>query len=141
MKCCMSAMNKEVSAGAIIYTINKGVINYLVLLDFHNNWGFPKGHLENNETLIEAAYREIKEEVGLNVEIDTNFKEELVYIMPNGIEKHSIYYLAKFDNQTPVKQIEEVRDIKILPYEEVLDILTFDNMKEVLIKANDYLTK
>jgi len=131
----------EISAGGVLYTIIDNKINYLVSLDFHNNWGFPKGHLENDETPIEAALREIKEEVGIDALIDENFKEELVYTMPNGIQKHSIYYIGKYLDQIPSKQLEEVQDIKILPYNEALKILTFDSMKEVLIKANSYLTK
>ena len=131
----------EISAGAVLYTIVDNRINYLISLDFHNNWGFPKGHLENNETLTQAALREIKEEVGIDAELDTNFSEELIYTMPNGIEKHSIYFIGKFINQIPQKQIEEVQDIKILPYEKALELITFDNMKDILIKANSYLTK
>lgn len=129
----------EISAGAIVYTKADGKIKYLILKDFHNNWGFPKGHLENNETEEQAAIREIKEEVGLDVKLDTTFKETLEYVMPNGINKKSVYFLAYFENQTPQKQLKEVQEIQILDYEEVLDILTFDSMKQVFVKANRIL--
>lgn len=76
----------EKSAGAVLYTIIENKINYLISLDFHNNWGFPKGHLENNKTEVEAALREIKEEVGIDATIDDKFRKELIYVMPNGIE-------------------------------------------------------
>lgn len=131
----------ENSAGAIIYTYINNEINYLVIKDFHGNYGFPKGHIENNETQIEAALREIKEEVGLEVSLDENFIQELNYVMPNGKDKRSIYYLAEYKDQTPVKQLEEVDEILLLPYNEALNILTFDNMKEVLIKAHEYLNE
>ena len=131
----------EMSAGAVLYTIIDNKINYLVSLDFHNNWGFPKGHLEQGETSVDAAIREIKEEVGIDATLDTNFKKELIYTMPNGIEKHSIYYIGRFINQTPSKQLSEVQDIKILPYEKALNTLSFENMKDVLIQANKYIEK
>ena len=130
---------EEISAGAIIYLVNKNELLYLLIKDFHNNWGFPKGHLENNETEIEAAIREIKEEVGIDINLDTNFRKELKYIMPNGINKTSIYYLGTYTNQTPNKQLEEVQEIKLLPYQEAIKTLTFDNMKELLLEANNYL--
>lgn len=130
---------EEISAGAIVYTVIDNKINYLLIKDFHNNWGFPKGHLEENETIQMAALREIKEEVGLDVELNTDFKEELNYVMPNGINKKSIYFIAYYVNQTPTKQLEEVQDIKILPYEQALALLTFDNMKKVLEKANSLI--
>ena len=132
---------KEISAGAIVYTKNNNEINYLLIQDFHNNWGFPKGHLENDETLFVAAKREISEEVGLTVSIDSNFLEPLNYIMPNGKEKQSNYFIAYYENQIPTKQLEEVKQIKILPYDKARQLLTFDNMKEVLDKANTYLNR
>ena len=130
---------EEISAGAIVYTKIDNKIKYLISKDFHNNWGFPKGHLENNETKQEAAIREIKEEVGVDVILDTSFKETLEYVMPNGIKKKSFYFIAYFENQIPTRQLEEVQEIKILEYEEALNLLTFDNMKQVLINANRIL--
>ena len=131
----------ETSAGAVLYTIIDNKINYLISLDFHNNWGFPKGHLEAGENNLQAAIREIKEEVGIDAQIDTGFEKELVYVMPNGVEKHSIYYLGRFSNQTPSKQLAEVQDIKILPFDEAIQTLTFENMKEVLTEADEYIKK
>ena len=129
----------ELSVGAILYTMNHDKILYLLIRDFHGNYGFPKGHMEETETCEETARREIREEVGLDVELDTSFQKELSYIMPNGVAKLSIYYLASYKDQTPVKQEEEVEEILLLPYEEALEILTFDNMKEGLIKAQRYI--
>ena len=129
----------EKSAGAVLYEIINNEINYLLILDFNNNWGFPKGHLENGETNEQAAIRETKEEVGVDVLLDTNFKRELIYIMPNGIEKYSIYYIGKYSNQIPTKQPEEIKEIRILPYNEALQLISFENIKNVLIEANNYL--
>ena len=131
----------EKSAGAVLYTIIDDKIHYLISLDFHNNWGFPKGHLEQGETIVQAALREIKEEVGIDAVLDTDFKEELIYTMPNGIEKHSIYYVGRYTDQNPIKQLEEVQDINILPYEQAIDLISFDSVKDVLEKANKYINK
>lgn len=129
----------EKSAGAVLYEIKNNEINYLLILDFNGNWGFPKGHLENGETNEQAALREIKEEVGIDAIIDNNFIRELVYIMPNGIEKHSLYYIGRYSNQIPTKQLEEIKEIRILPYSKALNLISFDNMKQVLIEANNYI--
>lgn len=131
----------EKSAGAIVYTDIDNERYYLIIKDFHNNYGFPKGHLEENETLQEAALREIKEEVGLDVILDDNFKEELRYIMPNGIEKSSTYFIAYYCDQEINFQKEEVQETKLLKYEEALQILTFESMIETLKKANKYLNE
>lgn len=130
---------KEISAGAICYTTINSKILYLLIKDFNGNWGFAKGHLEKNETEKDAAVREIKEEVGIDITLDTDFREELVYIIPNGKKKHSIYFVGCYKDQSICKQPEEVEDTKLLNYEEALNLLTFDNMKEVLVKADKYL--
>jgi len=132
---------KEISAGAIVYTKIEDRIYYLLIRDFHGNVGFPKGHLEPGETRQMAALREIREETGLNTDLDDCFEEELNYTMPNGIDKCSVYFVAYFENQEPVKQVEEVDEIYLLPYEETLDRLTFENMRDVFVKAHKYITE
>ena len=117
----------EISAGAIVYTKENNEIRYLLIRDFHGNWGFPKGHLENDETLKEAAVREIREEAGIDILLDTSFREDLSYVMPNGIDKTSVYFLGSFEHQDPSPQPEEVQEIRLLPYEEAMDLITFDN--------------
>ena len=130
---------KEISAGAVLYTVRQNEILYLLIRDFHGNYGFPKGHLEEGETLKEAAEREIREEVGLDVETDTDFREDLYYIMPNGIEKQAVYFIGRFADQNYRKQEEEVDEILLLHYEEAYRTITFDNMREVLAKADCYI--
>ncbi|MBR3251852.1 MAG: NUDIX domain-containing protein [Erysipelotrichaceae bacterium] len=132
---------KETSAGAIVYTLIDNEPHYLLIKDFHNNFGFPKGHLEEDETLKQAAIREIKEEAGIDIDLDTDFKEELNYVMPNGKAKTSIYFIGSYEDQTPVKQPEEVKEILLLPYNEALKVITFENMKEAFVKADAYLRR
>ena len=74
-----SSMIKEISAGAIIYKIIDNKIYYLVEYMSLGHISLVKGHLENNETLVEGALREIKEETNLDVTLDTNFKETITY--------------------------------------------------------------
>lgn len=71
-------MIMEHSAGAVIYRRRaNGELEYLIVQSIVNhNWGFPKGHLENNETPQEAAKREVAEEVGLKPEFDFNFVQK-----------------------------------------------------------------
>ena len=49
----------EVSAGGIVFRRIPGEApRYLLIRDSYNNWGFPKGHLEGEESPAEAALRE-----------------------------------------------------------------------------------
>ena len=71
--------------------------------------------------------------------MDTEFREDLNYIMPNGIEKQAVYFIAEFSDQDYRKQEEEVDEIILLPYEEAYETISFGNMKEVLAKADRYI--
>lgn len=128
----------ETCAGAILYTKQNETVLYLVIRDNHGNFGFPKGHLEQGEDLLQAAHREIREETGIDASIDLSFQKELNYIMPNGIPKRSVYFIANYSDQDPIPQEGEVEEILLLPYEETLSVLTFENMKEVLMEADRY---
>ena len=79
-------MPKEKSAGAIIYRIENGVPQYLLLHyapaeeGKRGQWGFAKGHVEERETEEETARREIAEETGINdLKIIPGFKKSEKY--------------------------------------------------------------
>lgn len=124
-------MKKEKSCGAII--IDK---ENRILLIKHNqgHWAFPKGHTEAKETERETALREVYEETGLNIEIDTDTKEITTYSPEKGVIKDVIYFLG-FPKEDKVKlQESEVCDFLWAPYQTCLKQITFPNDKEVLKK-------
>ena len=55
----------ETSAGGVVFRIDGGRPLYLLIRDSYQNWGFPKGHLEEGEIAEAAAVREVSEETGL----------------------------------------------------------------------------
>lgn len=59
---------KEISSGGFIFykDASKSKIYVILIENSKNEYWIPKGKLEKNETQIEAAYREISEEVGFN---------------------------------------------------------------------------
>ena len=71
----------EQSAGIIVYRINsENLPEFLLLNGDAIGWGFPKGHVDKGETLIQTAKRETYEETSLNIsELKPGFKEEVTY--------------------------------------------------------------
>lgn len=131
-------MKTEKSCGAIVFTREKGQVQYCVIRQTNGDFGFPKGHMEPGETEQETALREIFEEVGLGVTLVDGFREELYYplLRRPGYTKNTVYFLAEFAGQAPHCQPEEVTDVALMPYEQAMDTLTFEDLKEVLKKAN-----
>ena len=64
------------SAGGIILNKQNQIV---IVQQKHRTWSFPKGHLEKNETELDAAYREIYEECGLKKDVLDYVRELPVY--------------------------------------------------------------
>lgn len=94
-------------------------------------WEFPKGRRNINENNLKCAIREFEEETGLSknkINIINNKSYEEIYIAVNNIRYRHIYYIAKcfdplYDLYNPLNktQIKEVKDVKWLNYDEVID--------------------
>lgn len=134
----------EITSGAVVYRKNNGEIEYL-LLESQNKghfWGFPKGHVEGNETLEETAKREIKEETQLVLPIDTSFHVYTEYDLPNGNRKQMTLYTADLTQSEDIHlQAEEIKNCGWFNYADARERLTYDNIKQLLDQVNDHLTK
>ena len=134
----------EITSGAVVYRKNTGKIEYL-LLESQNKghfWGFPKGHVEGNETLEETAKWEIKEETQLVLPIDTSFHVYTEYDLPNGNRKQMTLYTADLTQSEDIHlQAEEIKNCGWFNYADARERLTYNNLKQLLDQVNDHLTK
>ena len=123
---------KEKSCGCIILKDDKVLLVYEKSGKF---WGFPKGHMEDGETEIQTALREVNEEVGLDVEIDETKKYTINYNIKNEVNKTVVLYIAKPINTDIKKQESEIENIKWCNYAEAIETLIFDDWKEMFKKV------
>ncbi len=114
-------MVKEKCCGTIIIDDNK----VLMIKQTNGYWGFPKGHVEDNETEEETALRETKEETNLDVEIINDKRYINSYTMENGISKDVIFFLAKLKSNEIVIQEEELLEYKWVSFDKVTDYFKF----------------
>jgi 8-oxo-dGTP pyrophosphatase MutT (NUDIX family) len=121
----------EKSCGCIVF--NNGKV--LVEESISGFYGFPKGHIESGESEEECAYRETLEETGIHCEIDSSKKFKISYLVHGDVPKDVIYFIADSLNDDITIQEEEVKSAFWAPIEEVRDILTFDNLKELWDKV------
>jgi len=142
-------MPVEKSAGAIIFR-KEGKETLFLLLHYPSGsrakkeyWDLPKGHIEKGEDEETTVRREVEEETGLkDIKIIDGFKETIKYFFKSkgrNILKFVVFYLAETQNKE-VKISEEHTGYLWLPYQESMEKLTFKNAKEIVKKANDFLS-
>lgn len=135
-------MRNETSAGCIVFVRENSRMEFLLLHYSKGHWDFPKGHIEEDESAEQAMLRELKEETGIaDVKIIPGFKEHITYFFrQNGetIKKLVIFFLVESRTKEVKLSFEHI-GYEWLPYEEALRKATFDNAKQVLKKAYEFL--
>lgn len=136
-------MKKICSAGVIVYRINDGIIEYLLLHYLGGHWDFPKGKMEPGETKQETALRELHEETGVAADLDTEFEESFSYVFRDRdrivTEKTVYFFLSHVDMEQKVKLSFEHQLYSWLDFDQAMYRLTYDNAKKVLEKAQQYI--
>ena len=129
------------SCGFVVYKRINNENFYLIIQSLNGDIGFPKGHMEEDETELQTAIRELKEETGVTVDYVPNFREQIEYKLPktNNVMKQSIYFLGNCTSDNIVCQETEVSEAKFVSYENALEILTFDETKSILKNAELFL--
>ena len=98
--------------------------------------------VENNESEEETALRECLEETGLHAEIVKDSRQEISYYMSEyKTHKTVAYFTGIIKDINFHKQDSEISDIQIVSVDDALRLLTFDDTKELLVKAVKYLSK
>ena len=133
-------MNYEKSCGAIVYRKHHG--NTEILLVRHlksGHWSFPKGRMEAGETEEDTARREIKEETGLDVLLDTGFRETVNYSPKKNTKKTVVYFVGMVASHELIPQQDEISELRWLEIEQAGNVLTYDNDKLLANKAKSFI--
>lgn len=140
------------SAGVIVFR-EESSRSYLLLrsaLTRRPVWEFPKGALEDGESELEAAERELHEETGLgpgDYSLVDGFQEEERYYFTRGtgadmrlIRKRVDYFLAEWQNGE-VQVSREASRFEWVSAEEALKMLRFPEKRRVLSRAEEWLAQ
>ena len=131
----------EKSCGAIVYRRYHGNLEILLIKHVNSgHWSFPKGHVEEGETEVETALREVKEETGIDIIIDPTFRETVTYFPRKDTQKVVVYFIAKAKNFEYVPQEEEIAQIKWVDICHATSVLTYENDKTIVNKAKMAIT-
>jgi tRNA nucleotidyltransferase (CCA-adding enzyme) len=122
-------MKLERSCGAIV--IHDGKI-LLVQERKNRNWGFPKGHVEGEETDEQAATREIYEETGLRATLRQDFRREITFKTKKGKMKTVVLFIATVETAKLGKPDKNISECRWATPAEALHLLTFAATRAVL---------
>lgn len=122
-------MNIKVVTGGILEKDGKFLLVEENQKKCRGKWNLPAGGLDENESLIEGAKREILEETGCKVEITGIL--EIVNEILEGVNIVCFFFDTKIIDDNTKIDGEEISNVKWLTYEEII------NMKDKL-RANGY---
>jgi bis(5'-nucleosidyl)-tetraphosphatase len=134
-------MNSKVdfAAGGIVFYDNSIIIVKNKRRDIGLNksfWGFPKGHLEDGEKPAEAAVREVYEETGFKVKLNSDkpIAESRYDInLEDGVIHKTVwFYEMKVINAFEKEPDNEIEELAIVNYDEAINLLTFREDKKIL---------
>ena len=132
---------QEVSAGGVVYRFDGGRALFLLIRDSYDNWGFPKGHLEQGEAPEAAAVREVTEETGL-ASVESRGAIETIdwYFRFRGRLIHKVchfYLMESGTDRTSPQAAEGITACQWVPYEEAERMISYANARQVLKRARE----
>jgi len=139
-------MNKYISAGIVVYRLKEKKREYLILQYARGHWGFAKGKVEKNETLLQAAHRELLEEANISAKITIGFQHSFDYFFTDYDDKKAHKEVTFFVGRACVDSdkivlSDEHSSYSWKSYKEVLEALTYQNAKDLLQKVERFLNK
>ncbi|MCX8000001.1 MAG: NUDIX domain-containing protein [Leptospiraceae bacterium] len=130
----------EESFGIIPLRIENGKWQILLVLNRGGrHWVFPKGHSNPGEKALETAFRELKEETGLEVQElldETPLTEKYQFHRQNKIIVKTVQYFPALVQGNLKIQVEEIQDAKWVALEEAIYHVTFKEAKRMCQKLS-----
>lgn len=98
--------------------------------------GLPKGHLDGDETEVEAAVREVREETGVTAEPVARLGEIAYSYERRGqsIDKRVVFYLLEY-RSGELSHDHEIEQVQWMPLEEAARSLTYSGEREMVARA------
>lgn len=134
---------QAVSAGGVVYQEEEGVLLFALCGRLRQvTWNLPKGTPDAGESVEETALREVREETGLEVEIEEPLGNIEYWFSrpPERVHKRVYFYLMRklggaLDDHDP-----EFDVVEWFPAEKAVELLTFPTEAEIARRAMEALT-
>lgn len=133
-------MQNEKSCGAIVYYREDDNLEFLIIQQNVNiYWGYPKGHIIQGESEEETAIREVKEETGLNIKIQSGFKHTIQYKPRPDIIKEVVFFIGEATNKDVIIEPIEIKSYQWVTFKDGLEKVTHEVSKQLLNEAYNFI--
>ena len=140
-----SATRTEVSAGGVVYRRQDDEVEVILAARRTRRgdlaWGLAKGGIEAEESAEQAAVREVREETGIEAEIEASLGETRYFYVWEDvrIRKTVHFFLMRATGGDPNDRDDEMEDVKWFPLERALKRAAYRGEREVLARAAEHL--
>jgi 8-oxo-dGTP pyrophosphatase MutT (NUDIX family) len=130
---------REFSAGGVVVRAEEVV----VIVPFRRSQegrqvlGLPKGHPDGDESLAEAAAREVREETGIEAELVEKLGDVRYWYQRQGrrILKQVTFFLFRYRSGDTADHDHEIEEARWMPLEEAATALSFEGERDMVVRA------
>lgn len=142
----MHTTRREVSAGGVVYRREGEALEVLLAARRTRRgdlaWGLAKGGIELDESIEDAAVREVREETGIDAEIEDSLGETRYFYVWDDVRVRKVvhFFLMRAVGGDTNDHDDEMEDVRWFPLERALKRAAYKGEREVLARAAERLT-
>ena len=135
----------EISAGGVVYRHEADGVEILLAARRTRRgelaWGLAKGGIEPDETVEDAAVREVREETGIDADIEASLGETRYFYVWEDVRvrKTVHFFLMRATGGDVSDHDDEMEDVRWFPLERAMKRAAYRGEREVLARAAEHL--